>query len=152
MQIEKNKIEESKKLVEQDLVRLMNEKEASDCKITELLQDIETTKRSYENQCQQVEAKATLATVELQENIKELEFLLAESRKSSRELEELSESKIQTLREKQYIFRNVIDSQLQTVQVCHVCTVAVSVLLYLKTHELKYLITGAESIFGVHKE
>lgn len=113
---EKDKLEEKKKLRDQDVIRLGKEKESSDHKILELQQALETTKKSYEQQCQLLEAKATVTKVESEERIKELESLLADSRKKTKELEALSESKFQTWNQKQNIFQSFIGSQLQSVQ------------------------------------
>ena len=131
LQIEKDKIEEGKKLGEQDVVRLMNEKEASDRKISELQLDLEATKKSYEIQCQRLEAKSNQIKGELEKNVKELEFLLAESRKKTRELEEVSELKFKSWNHKQHIFQEIMGSQLQKMQVYHVYKVTISLLCYL---------------------
>ncbi|KAJ6805019.1 kinesin-like protein KIN-14C isoform X2 [Iris pallida] len=113
---EKDKVEEKKKIGDQDVIRLRKEKESSERKILELQQALETSKKSYEQQCQLLEAKASLTKVESEEKIKELESLLADSRKKTKELHALSESKIQTWDQKQHTFQSSIVSQLQLVK------------------------------------
>ncbi|XP_038985258.1 kinesin-like protein KIN-14D [Phoenix dactylifera] len=116
IEMEKNKIEERKKVSEEDVVRLMKEKEDSDNIVSKLKEDLETTKNSYEQHCQQLETKAKQTKEELERRVKEVEFLLAESRKRTKELETFSESKSQNWNQKAYVVHNFIDLQLQSVQ------------------------------------
>lgn len=98
----------------------MNEKESSNYKISELEQVLDKTKQSYENQLQQLESKANLTNGQLKKNIKDLEFLLEESEKRSREFEEISKSKFQSWNHKKYTLQSIMDSQLQTMQVYNI--------------------------------
>ncbi|XP_020271774.1 kinesin-like protein KIN-14C isoform X2 [Asparagus officinalis] len=113
---EKTKVEESKKHGDQDMDKLMKEKEDSDTMISKLKQELETVKESYENRCQQLQRNSEEIKAKLEERIKEAESLLAESRKRTRELETFSESKFQKLNRKEHVFQNFIGSQLQSVK------------------------------------
>lgn len=117
LQMEKNKIEERNKVGEDDVVRLMKEKENSDNIVSKLKEDLETTKKLHEQQCLQLETKAKETKDELEQRMKAVEFLLAESRKKTKELETFSDSKSQSWKQKDHVVHNLIDLQLQSVQV-----------------------------------
>ncbi|XP_073116581.1 kinesin-like protein KIN-14M isoform X7 [Elaeis guineensis] len=114
--MEKNKLEERNKVWDDNVVSLMKEKENSDNIVSKLKEDLETTKKSYEQQCLQLETKAKETKEELEQRIKAVEFLLAESRKKTKELETFSESKSQNWKQKAHVVHNLIDLQLQSVQ------------------------------------
>nr|XP_029119048.1 kinesin-like protein KIN-14C [Elaeis guineensis] len=115
-QMEKSRTEERKKVSEEDVVRLMKEKEDSDNIVSKLKEDLKTTKRSYEQHCQQQETKAKQTQEELERRVKEVEFLLAESRKRTKELEAFSASKSQNWNQKAHVVHNFIGLQLLSVQ------------------------------------
>ncbi|CAL9087099.1 unnamed protein product [Musa textilis] len=58
LKTEKHKIEERSKVGEEDMVKLTKEKEKSDKIISDLTQELETIKRTYEDQFQQMDTKA----------------------------------------------------------------------------------------------
>ncbi|XP_026661679.2 kinesin-like protein KIN-14C [Phoenix dactylifera] len=116
IKMEKNKIEERNKVGDDDVVRLMKEKENSDNMVSKLKEDLETTKKSYDQQCLRLETKAKETKEELEQRIKAVEFLLAESRKKTKELETFSESKSQNWKQKANVVHNIMDLQLQSVQ------------------------------------
>nr|XP_029120262.1 kinesin-like protein KIN-14C isoform X2 [Elaeis guineensis] len=118
MKIEKSKVEEKMKLREQDVGRLMKENENKDQTIAELKQELEMTNKMYEHRCQQLESKAKETKLHLDERIKQVEFLLAESKKRIKELESASESTLQNWSKKEHIFQNFIGFQLQSMQLC----------------------------------
>ncbi|XP_008804600.2 kinesin-like protein KIN-14C [Phoenix dactylifera] len=116
MKIKKSKVEEKMKLQEHDVVRLTKENENKDQTVAELKQELEMTNKMYEHRCQQLESKAKETKLHIDERIKQVEFLLAESKKKIKELESASESTLQNWSKKEHIFQNFIGFQLQSVQ------------------------------------
>lgn len=119
MQTEKSIIEEKKKHAEEDVAKLRKEKENSDKIISELNQNLEAMKMSYNEQFHQLEKKERIAQMELEEKIKEAESLLEESRNRREEIEAISESKCQNWNKKENNFQCFINSYLRSVQVIH---------------------------------
>ncbi|KAK9103627.1 hypothetical protein Sjap_020881 [Stephania japonica] len=113
---EKTKMEQKKELEEQDKVRLMKEKDHSDLAISMLKQQLDGTKKTYEQQQLHLETKARNAQEELEKKLKELECLLSNSRKKEKELEAFSVSKAQIWNSKKVSYLNSIDSQFQALQ------------------------------------
>ncbi|KAH0467993.1 hypothetical protein IEQ34_003026 [Dendrobium chrysotoxum] len=113
---DKKKFEEQKRLGEEEVVRLMKEKENSESIISELKLAIESTKSSYEQKYQSLETEANRTKFELEKKIKEVEALLEESRRRSNELEVFSESKCQNWNQKEHIFNNLMCLELQSLQ------------------------------------
>lgn len=64
-------MEEGKKPGEQDVIRLMKEKENSDLAISALKEELEKTKMIYEECCSQLEKEAREAKMELNKKLKE---------------------------------------------------------------------------------
>ncbi|PSR91493.1 Kinesin-like protein [Actinidia chinensis var. chinensis] len=116
MKIEKTEIEEKKKVEEQDVVRLMKEKDHSDRQISALNQELEMAKNTYEKQCEQLETQAKETKVKLEKKLMELEGLLTDSRNRVKELEVFSESKILRWRKKELSYKRILDSQFQSLQ------------------------------------
>lgn len=116
MKTEKSKIEEKIKLQEQDVVRLMKENENKEQMIAEVKQELEMTNKMHERRCQQLERKAKETKSHLDERIKQVEFLLTESKKKIKELEAASESTFENWSKKEHGFQNFIGFQLQSVQ------------------------------------
>ncbi|KAF8369925.1 hypothetical protein HHK36_032044 [Tetracentron sinense] len=108
---EKTKIEEKKKLEEQDVIRLMKEKDHSDLEISAVKQELEIARKTYEERCLQLETHAKEAKVEFNERLKELECLLTDSTKKVKELESFSESKCQSWNKKENIYQSFLDFQ-----------------------------------------
>ncbi|KAF9617635.1 hypothetical protein IFM89_037698 [Coptis chinensis] len=113
---EQSKMEERKKLEEQDVVKLVKEKDLSDLEISTLKQELESTKKTYDQHRLQLEAQAKEAQVELEERLKELDHLLKDSRKKEKELEEFSESKTQSWKMKELTYRKFVDFQSNALQ------------------------------------
>lgn len=118
MQIEKIKIEEKKKLEEEDVIRLLKEKEYSDTQVLTLKKELELAKGMYEKQCSKLETKAKEATIELENKIKELECLLTDSTKKVDELQAFSQSKYRRWKKKEISYKSFLDSQSGSLQVC----------------------------------
>ncbi|XP_064942373.1 kinesin-like protein KIN-14C isoform X1 [Musa acuminata AAA Group] len=116
LKTEKSIIEEKKKHAEEDVAKLRKEKENSDKIISELNQNLEAMKMSYNEQFHQLEKKERIAQMELEEKIKEAESLLEESRNRREEIEAISESKCQNWNKKENNFQCFINSYLRSVQ------------------------------------
>ncbi|KAK9265362.1 hypothetical protein L1049_003512 [Liquidambar formosana] len=111
IKVEKTKIEEDKKLEEQDVVKLRKEKNQSDIEISKLKKEIEMAKKTHKNHCLQLETQAKETKDELEKKVKELECLLKDSRKKVKELEAFSESKSWRWKKKELTYQSFIDSQ-----------------------------------------
>lgn len=117
LQTEKTKMEEKKKLEEQDVVRLAKEKEQINNEIWTLKQELETGRKANEESCLRMETEAKKTQQQLEERLKEVLHLLTESRSRVKELEAYSESKNQRLSKKENIYQNFTDFQLGALQV-----------------------------------
>ncbi|KAK6921172.1 Calponin homology domain, partial [Dillenia turbinata] len=113
---EKMKVEEKKKIEEEDVARLMKEKDNSNLEISTLKQELELTKKTYEMRCLQSETHAKEAKAGLEERVKELEKLLKNSESKIQDLEAFSESKSQRWSKKELGYRSFTDFQLGTLQ------------------------------------
>ncbi|KAJ4713391.1 Kinesin-like protein [Melia azedarach] len=109
---EKSKLEEKKKLEDEDVVILMKEKDQKDLEISALKQELEMAKKTYELRCLQIETEAKGGRAGLEERIKELERLLKDSTNKVRELEANTESKHQRWSKKELVYQRVMDYQL----------------------------------------
>lgn len=116
IKIEKAKIEERKKLEEQEVVKIRKEKDHSDMEILTLKEELEVAKRTHEDYRLQLQANAQEAKVELEKKLNELECLLIDSRKKVDELEAYSESKSRRWKKKEHIYQNFIDYQYGALQ------------------------------------
>ncbi|GER33073.1 P-loop nucleoside triphosphate hydrolasessuperfamily protein with CH (Calponin Homology) domain [Striga asiatica] len=111
MKAEKTKIEEEKKLEQQNLIKMRKEKDSCVSQILSLNEELALAKKSFEKDLLQLEAKAEDTKEKLQKKILELECLLANSNKKVKELEEFSESKFLRWKRKEQGYRHFIDSQ-----------------------------------------
>ncbi|KAL9369347.1 hypothetical protein Peur_040546 [Populus x canadensis] len=111
IKIEKTKIEEKKKLEEQELLRTKQEKIQSDIENSTLKHELEIAKTTHEEHCLLLQVQAEETKVELEKKLKELECFLAESMKRVKELESFSESKSQRWKSKEGSYRSFIDYQ-----------------------------------------
>ncbi|KAG7956584.1 hypothetical protein I3843_11G131300 [Carya illinoinensis] len=116
IKIEKNQIEDKKKLEEQEVQKLKEEKARSNMEILTLKEELEMAKRTHEAHCLQLESNAKEAKVESQKKLTELECLLTDSRNKVEELEGFSESKLQRWKKKEQIYQSSIDYQFGALQ------------------------------------
>ncbi|KAI3873457.1 hypothetical protein MKW98_008109 [Papaver atlanticum] len=113
---EKTKIEERKKQEEQDVVRLMKEKDQTEVEISTLRQELEITKKNYEQRSLQLEEQAKETQAEFDQKLNKLESLLAESKSKETQLEAYSLSKAQKLNKKEQKYQSFMDFQFQALQ------------------------------------
>ncbi|KAF6175129.1 hypothetical protein GIB67_022810, partial [Kingdonia uniflora] len=113
---EKTKIEERKKLEEQDVLRLTKEKDHNNQEISTLKQELDITKKTYEQQCLQLETRGKETQAELEERLKELEYLLNNSREKEKEREAFSEAKAQRWSKKELRYQGFLNIQSQALQ------------------------------------
>ncbi|CAM0882775.1 unnamed protein product [Alopecurus aequalis] len=111
VKVEKSKIDERRKLGEQDMVRLMREKENAENTVTNLQQEIQVMSRMFEEYREQMEAKTSQMEEHLTQRAKEAEFLLMQSKKRVEEVEAASELKSQLWSKKTNTFRSFMDNQ-----------------------------------------
>lgn len=105
------------KYADENLIRLMKEKDQSNLEISALKQELETTKKSYELRCLELEKDAKSAKSELEERLKELEHLFEESKSKVKELESYSETKCQSWSEKENIYQSFMEFQFGALRV-----------------------------------
>nr|XP_043634867.1 kinesin-like protein KIN-14J isoform X2 [Erigeron canadensis] len=108
---EKTMVEEKKRLEDKELVALRKVNEKCNLEISELRQELEVTKDTYQKRCQELETHAMDIKSELQKKTEDLENLLADSRKKVKELEKFTESKFQRWKKKERGYRNFMDFQ-----------------------------------------
>lgn len=108
---EKNKLEERKKDGEQDVVRLIKERDERDAEIGALKQELEAVKMSYEKDYSQLETEAKETSAKLQGKIMDLESLLQVSKKKVNELEETFDREIQKLKSRELRYSCFVESQ-----------------------------------------
>lgn len=116
--MEKTKLEERKKVEEEDLDKLMKLREQNDLEVSELKQELEITKKMYELRCLQMETEAEGAKTELEERSKELEQRLEDSKNKVKQLESYSESKHESWNQKEHICQSLMEFQLGALRVC----------------------------------
>lgn len=118
LQTEKSKLEEKKKLEDDDVAKLMKEKDQQMLENLALKQELEMGKKTYELHCLQRETEYKGAKSGFEERIKELEHLLQVSRNKVRELEANSDSKYQRWSRKESIYHSFMDLQHGALRVC----------------------------------
>ncbi|KAF5934145.1 hypothetical protein HYC85_030316 [Camellia sinensis] len=109
---DKTKMEEKKKVEEQDMVRLTKEKEQINNEILTLKQELEIARKANEESCIKMETEAKGNQRELEKRLTEVMHLLTESRKRVKELETNSESKSQQWNKKEHIYQIFTEFQL----------------------------------------
>lgn len=111
VKVEKSKIDERRKIGEQDMVRLMREKENAENTVTNLQQEIQVMSRMFEEYREQMEEKTSQMEEHLTLRAKEAEFLLMQSKKRVEEVETASELQSQLWSKKANTFRSFMDNQ-----------------------------------------
>lgn len=108
-------MEERKKFEEEDLMKQKDQN--NNHEISEMKQELEITKKTYELKCLQMETEANGAKTELEERSKELEQLLEDSKYKVKQLESYSESKYQSWNQKEHICQSLTDFQFGALRV-----------------------------------
>ncbi|CAO1945946.1 unnamed protein product [Urochloa humidicola] len=116
IEVEKSKIDEKRKLGEQDMVRLMQEKENAENTIASLQQEIQILSRMHEQYRERTETEARQMEEHLTTRIKEAEFLLMQSEKKVEEIESASQLKSQLWSRKANIFQSFMDNQKMSIK------------------------------------
>ncbi|XP_044977014.1 kinesin-like protein KIN-14C [Hordeum vulgare subsp. vulgare] len=111
VKVEKSKIDERRKLGEQDMVRLIREKEDAENTVNNLRQEIQVMSKMFEEYREQMEAKTNQMEEHLTLRAKEAEFLLMQSKKRIEEVETASELQSQLWSKKANTFRSFMDNQ-----------------------------------------
>nr|CAB3446188.1 unnamed protein product [Digitaria exilis] len=111
--------EERFKLLESekgDVVKLLADKETNENIIVKLREELEANKKLHEAHSQQLETKAAKVNKELEQRIKEIEFMLEDSTKRRRELEESAKSRIQFWKHKEILVNKFVGLQVKNAQ------------------------------------
>ncbi|KAJ7970378.1 Kinesin-like protein [Quillaja saponaria] len=110
-QMKSDKVDEKKKVDDEDVMRLMKENDLKNIGISALQKELETTRNTYEVQCLKLEAEAKGAKMELEQKSQDFERLLADTRTKVEELEAHSVSKHQRWNMKENIYKTFMDFQ-----------------------------------------
>ncbi|XP_052210202.1 kinesin-like protein KIN-14J isoform X2 [Diospyros lotus] len=116
IKMEKAEIEEKKKVEEQDIIRLMQEKDHSDVQISVLKKELALAKKEYDHHSLQLETQAKEIKARLEKKLVELEDLLMDSRNKVKELEKFSESKSLRWKKKELGYKSFLNSQFGSIQ------------------------------------
>ncbi|XP_066307161.1 kinesin-like protein KIN-14C [Miscanthus floridulus] len=116
VEVEKSKLDEKRKLGEQDMVRLMQEKENAENTIASLQQEIQILSRMHEQYRERKETEARQMEEHLAMRLKEAEFLLMQSKKKVEEIESASQLKSQLWSRKANIFQSFMDNQKMSIK------------------------------------
>ncbi|KAG4156084.1 hypothetical protein ERO13_D03G151400v2 [Gossypium hirsutum] len=116
IKFEKSKLEEKGKVEEQDVLQLKKEKVQKDLEISRLKEELESSKKMHEIQCLQLEAQAEDNKVLLEKKLKEVEYLLSDSRKKVDELQSFSESKQKRWKDRECSYQSFIDQQFRALK------------------------------------
>ncbi|ONM38303.1 P-loop nucleoside triphosphate hydrolase superfamily protein with CH (Calponin Homology) domain, partial [Zea mays] len=111
VEVEKSKLDEKRKLGEQDMVRLTQEKENAENTIVSLQQEIQILSRMHEQYRERKETEARQMEEHLSIRLKEAELLLTQSKKKAEEIESASQLKSQLWSRKANIFWSFMDNQ-----------------------------------------
>ncbi|KAL5227342.1 hypothetical protein ABZP36_015607 [Zizania latifolia] len=111
VKVEKSKIDERRKTGEQDMIRLMREKENAENIIDSLHQEMQVMSRMHEQFREQTETKARQMEEHLTLRAKEAEFRLMRSKKKVEEVEAASQQNSQLWSKKANVFRSFVDNQ-----------------------------------------
>ncbi|GAB4839599.1 hypothetical protein Ancab_029122 [Ancistrocladus abbreviatus] len=104
-----DKVEEKKKIEDEEFAKLKEEKDQSNVEMSELKEELEMAKKTYEQRYQQLEAQAKSVRNELEQKVKEQQQLLDYSKNKAKELEANAESKIQTLSKKEHVYESLVN-------------------------------------------
>ncbi|KAG0539365.1 hypothetical protein BDA96_03G316100 [Sorghum bicolor] len=111
VEVEKSKLDEKRKLGEQDMVRLMQEKENAENTIASLQQEIQILSRMHEQYRERKETEARQMEEHMAMRLKDAEFLLMQSKKKVEEIESASQLKSQLWSRKANILQSFMDNQ-----------------------------------------
>lgn len=150
LQAEKSKTEE-KKIDSEDIIRIIKDKGKRDKVVLELKQTLETMKRSYKEQLQQLEINANDSELELKQRLKEAECLLSESRERREQIEAELSSKYQNWSKKEDIFQSFIALLLRSVQVFLLILNCFFVLMWHKEMSIRVLRQGLRESYNSTK-
>lgn len=103
---------------DQDVVRLMKEKDDHSQEIAALKQELETAKKAHEERCLEMEEEARTTQQKLEERLKDVEILLKESQSRAKEIETFSESKSLKWSKKENVYQIFTEFQLGALRVC----------------------------------
>ncbi|KAF0906815.1 hypothetical protein E2562_013215 [Oryza meyeriana var. granulata] len=163
VKVEKSKIDEKRKLEEQDMIRLMREKENAENIITSLHQEMQVMSRMHEQFREQMETKARQMEEQLTLRAKEAEFCLMQSKKKVEEAEAASQLKSQLWSKKANIFQSFMNSQKLCIKDIKISSQSIKQEIYALQmtwrdeisnigHDLKGLVDAAESYHKVLAE
>ncbi|XP_069154901.1 kinesin-like protein KIN-14C isoform X1 [Solanum lycopersicum] len=108
----KIKMDAEKRNEDQDVVRLMKEKDDHSQEIAALKQELETAKKAHEERCLEMEEEARTTQQKLEERLKDVEILLKESQSRAKEIETFSESKSLKWSKKENVYQIFTEFQL----------------------------------------
>ncbi|PAN28571.1 hypothetical protein PAHAL_5G162800 [Panicum hallii] len=163
IEVEKSKIDEKRKLGEQDMVRLMHEKDNAENTIASLQQEIQILSRMHEQYRERTETEARQMEEHLTSRIKEAEFLLMQSKKKAEEIESASQLRSQLWSRKANIFQSFMDNQQMSIKDIRLSSQSIKQELFVLQmkwrdeisnigHDLKGLVDAADNYHKVLAE
>uniref|UniRef100_A0A0D9V5J1 Kinesin motor domain-containing protein n=1 Tax=Leersia perrieri TaxID=77586 RepID=A0A0D9V5J1_9ORYZ len=163
VKVEKSKIDEKRKLGEQDMIRLMREKENTENIIASLHQEMQVMSRMHEQFREQMETKARQMEEHLTLRAKEAEFYLMQSKKKVEEVEAASQLKSQLWSKKANIFQSFMNNQKLSIKDIKISSQSIKQEMYALQmtwrdeisnigHDLKGLVDAAENYHKVLAE
>uniref|UniRef100_I1NRK4 Kinesin motor domain-containing protein n=1 Tax=Oryza glaberrima TaxID=4538 RepID=I1NRK4_ORYGL len=163
VKVEKSKIDEKRKLGEQDMIRLIREKENAENIIASLHQEMQVMNRMHEQFREQMETKARQMEEHLTLRAKEAEFCLMQSKKKVEEVEATSQLKSQLWSKKANIFQSFMNNQKLSIKDIKISSQSIKQEMYALQmtwrdeisnigHDLKGLVDAAENYHKVLAE
>uniref|UniRef100_A0A0E0DZ66 Kinesin motor domain-containing protein n=1 Tax=Oryza meridionalis TaxID=40149 RepID=A0A0E0DZ66_9ORYZ len=163
VKVEKSKIDEKRKLGEQDMIRLIREKDNAENIIASLHQEMQVMNRMHEQFREQMETKARQMEEHLTLRAKEAEFCLMQSKKKVEEVEATSQLKSQLWSKKANIFQSFMNNQKLSIKDIKISSQSIKQEMYALQmtwrdeisnigHDLKGLVDAAENYHKVLAE
>ncbi|KAH9301568.1 hypothetical protein KI387_013151, partial [Taxus chinensis] len=116
LKMDKMQVEDERKVKEQDMFRLMKEREESEAAIQALKEEFEMMKKTDQDHVQQLESQKRDVELELLKKKKETEDLLAHSKRKTEELEAISAMELHSLRCKDTYYQSFLSGHAEALQ------------------------------------
>ncbi|GLJ30814.1 hypothetical protein SUGI_0611570 [Cryptomeria japonica] len=116
IKMENTQVEDERKAKEQDIIRLIKEREESNAAIQALKEELEMMKKTYQEYMQQLESQKCDVELDLQKKLKETEDLLVLSKRKTEELEETTAMELQSVRLRDAFYQKFSSSHFQALQ------------------------------------
>lgn len=116
IKMEKMLVEDEKKAKEKDMMQLEKQREASEISVQTLKEQLAMMSKTSQEHVQELELKNREAILELQKELKEMEGLLAQSKRKNDEQEAISSMELQRLKHRDSCYQKLLSEQVQALQ------------------------------------